>query len=516
MDNRGRYGKHIVLRADAGARLGSGHIMRCAALAGALAELGAHITLVCREGSLAALPVPLPDNIAVDEVAAAIADDPAALGARLGHADWLVVDSYHWNADLESACRSWAKRILVIDDLADRRHDTDLLLNQNPGWSRTDYDGLVPENAVCLIGPRFALLRHEFAAARPTALARRETAAAVDKVLISLGGADPSGATIACIEATAAAFRDRPNVPAVDIATGPAAHNLAEITTLLAERLPTARLLVGGESLCELMARADLMIGAGGGTMLERACLGLPSMSLVIANNQRRGTAATASGGATMMVDAIDAEPGQLVQTIASTLARLADDSETRRLMTQAAAKLCDGRGARWVAAAMTGCGPASAVPGTILRPADADDCARLLAWQSEPGARRYSRNPAVPGEEEHRAWMDRHLADPAGWFAIVETNGSSAGVLRLDACASDNSVPHFEISILIGQAHRGKGLARTALACAEALAPNTVLEAEVDPDNAPSRALFSAAGYQAADTRRYLRDTRQPGRFAA
>jgi UDP-2,4-diacetamido-2,4,6-trideoxy-beta-L-altropyranose hydrolase len=179
---------NITIRTDASTRIGLGHLVRCRTLATALRDQGATVRFICRahpghqiaalraDGlDVTALPAP-PDQEAADGDYAAwlgvpqaqdAAETIAALAAD--RPDWLIVDHYGLDVDWEQALRPHVGRILVIDDLANRRHDGDLLLDQNYAPAGTTrYQGLLPPGARTLLGPAYALLRPEYAQHRQT------------------------------------------------------------------------------------------------------------------------------------------------------------------------------------------------------------------------------------------------------------------------------------------------------------------------------------------------------------
>ena len=212
----------VYFRADASATIGSGHVMRCMTLADRIMSKGQTTHFLCRS-----LPKSLKDMLIGKGHSVTMltsAAEPDSIGtlahsAWLGvaqtqdakdcqdvigaqKADWIVVDHYALDAEWESLMRSHCGQLLVIDDLADRRHDCDILLDQNLGRRPEDYDGLVPDQALKLIGPQHALLRPEFAALRPASLARRK-GNAIEHLLISLGGFDNDNVTSKVLNALA-------------------------------------------------------------------------------------------------------------------------------------------------------------------------------------------------------------------------------------------------------------------------------------------------------------------------
>ncbi|OFW45713.1 MAG: UDP-2,4-diacetamido-2,4,6-trideoxy-beta-L-altropyranose hydrolase, partial [Acidobacteria bacterium RIFCSPLOWO2_12_FULL_67_14b] len=259
--------------------------------------------------------------------------------------DILVVDHYGLDSAFEEAARGWAKGVVVIDDLADRRHACDLLVDTAPDRTEADYAAWVPAGCRLLLGPRYALVRPRFAALRRSALARRATAHPVRRMLVSLGGTDPADVTSRALEGIA-----RSGVKAeVDVVLGRVTPHLDRVRAA-ARRVPRAtRVLSEVSDMAALMAKADLAVGAGGTTTWERCCLGLPTVLVTTARNQEHQAAALAARGAALHLgwhEEVTAEK------VAAAVARLADDGAERRRLALAAAELCDGEGAsRFVAA---------------------------------------------------------------------------------------------------------------------------------------------------------------------
>lgn len=369
-------GRTIAFRTDASLQIGTGHVMRCLALAEALAAQGARCRFVGREhgGHLLdvvesrgheALALPL-------DPLRPLAANPAPTQPRLAHAswlggdqdadaratllalagagvDWLVVDHYALDATWERALRGTCQRLLVIDDLADRDHECELLLDQNQGRRAGDYAARVPPHARVLTGPRYALLRPQFAARREASLARRRSSAgSVRRLLVSLGGIDRDNATGAVLKALLSAPDVLPADCAVTVVMGAQAPWLRDVRELAA-RLPwPTDVRVALDDMAALMAESDLAIGAAGGTSWERCCLGLPALLLVLADNQRSGARALHEAGAGHLLD----RPQQLEESLPAALAH-ASRRDVLAGMSRAAAGLCDGVGARRVLQAM-------------------------------------------------------------------------------------------------------------------------------------------------------------------
>jgi len=222
-------------------------------------------------------------------------DDAAQTKAALtdsARTDWLIVDHYGLDRSWESAMRPFVRRIMVIDDLADRPHDCDVLLDQNYYKNLEHrYEGLVPEHCLKLLGPTYALLRPEFFEARRHL---RQRDGLVRRILVFLGGGDSQNVTSKVIEAIA--LTSHPEI-VLDVVIGSTNPHHEQIAALCSLRR-NARLHIQVENMAALMALADLSIGAGGATTWERCLLGLPTLTVVFAANQEQTTIDLADTGA--------------------------------------------------------------------------------------------------------------------------------------------------------------------------------------------------------------------------
>lgn len=456
--------------------------MRCLALAEALMTDGWTVGFACSREStevMAALRTGRYDVLALGG-----GPEPAALARRWPQGcDLLIVDHYGRDATFERDCRPWAERILVIDDLADRPHDADILLDKTHGRDAADYEPLVPPQCIVLTGAMYALLRPAFTASRVGALAQRDSRCGkVGRILVCFGTSDPDNATGVALEGVRRAGLDAE----VDVVLGAKAPNLEAVRRQL-RALPRANLLVDAEDMAELMASADLAIGAGGGTSWERCCFGLPTLMVVIADNQRRVARALQEAGAVLELPP-EAAP------IAGVLVDLAADPGRLAAMSEAARALCDGTGTDRVLRAIA---VERSKDGhqVWLRPAKLDDAHTVFRWQCRPETRRHFHNPEAPTWEEHRAWFAGRVADDSQSLLMIQYRGKSAGVVRLDAVADLEGV--FEVSILIEPEHYRLGLGQAGLALLRHRFPAAELRARVLSDNRASHALFRTAGYR-------------------
>jgi UDP-2,4-diacetamido-2,4,6-trideoxy-beta-L-altropyranose hydrolase len=343
----------ILFRADASHSLGSGHVMRCLTLAKELTRRGARVLFASRPIAgnwldrivsagfpLVELPVAAKEGSLDQEVEAGVLR--AALNREGLRPDWLVVDHYRLDATWETELRSAVGRILVIDDLADRRHDCDVLLD-SALLAPERYARLVPPDCRQLLGPQFALLRPEFAEERQRQSVRGEQ---VRRIVVSFGGTDPTHETLKALQAIERL--NRPDLE-VDCVAGRHFPHLAEIRDWLASR-PRFRLCEDLPGLAPLFARADLFVGAGGGTTWERCCLGLPALVISVAENQEHGTKALAAAGAQVYLGrSQDVSAADVTRALEALLA----DAPRRASLARRAAELVDGQGAERVADAM-------------------------------------------------------------------------------------------------------------------------------------------------------------------
>jgi len=289
----------IAVRVDSSQAIGSGHLVRCRTLAEALRSRGAEVRFICRQhsGNLipwlsqAAFPVtvlPPPDRAEtlMEDYATWLGVPPTVDAAETIEAlggdrpDWLIVDHYGIDRVWEQALRPYVGQILAIDDLANRAHDCDVLLDQNLSVDGEErYRPWVPSHCRQLIGPRYALLRPEYRAYRQTLPPRTGQ---VNRVLVFFGSTDPQNMTGKVLEAL-----DSPDFSdwAIDVVVGATNPHRATIKRQVTQNL-NAVLHYPRPHLADLMAQADLAIGAGGATTWERLCLGLPALVVSIADNQ--------------------------------------------------------------------------------------------------------------------------------------------------------------------------------------------------------------------------------------
>ena len=280
---------------------------RCLVLAQALAEAGWDIAFAVRPGTVEAAPLL---SRSAFRMVLLTSDAPGQLRQQLPEGcDLLIVDSYALGEPFETACRNWAERILVIDDLANCPHDCDVLVDQTPGRFADAYVNLVPNHCKVLAGPEYALLDARF---RRQRVDRRPTQEKVSCVLVNFGSTDPLGATMLALQALHLADMRLD----VDVVVGSGNPDLASVWRMAQQLFPPARVYVDVDDMAAIVKRADLAVGAGGVGALERCCLGVPSLLVVIADNQQGNADALTRAGAVLNM-------GPLTSLVATQLARV-------------------------------------------------------------------------------------------------------------------------------------------------------------------------------------------------
>ena len=479
--------------------------MRCRTLARELRRRGAEITFLCRrqpgdliellEQEFQVLSLPEQQLVSCEELAGRAlyaawlgcsqqrdaADCLAALEqAGINNAHWLVVDHYGLDASWEVAMGAGLgseppPQLLVIDDLADRPHICDVLLDQNFFGEATErrYQGLVPQQCRQLLGPHYALLGPEYALLHPLVPPRTE----LRRVLVFFGGVDPDNCTGEAIKALMA-----PELAylAVDVVLGLQCPHRQEVETLVAKR-PRTTLHGPQPSLAGLIARADLAIGAGGATTWERACLGLPSVVVPIAVNQLPFSEALAAAGLIYLLPDLADLAGKLAAIAPHLLAQ-----------SKKCHGLTDGWGAQRLSTTLLG------VEGPLkLRKVWRAHENLLLRWANDPQVRERSFSSDRITAEAHHNWFKEGI-DSADrlQFIAVDATGCPLGQVRFDRIDDGEITPIAEIDISVDRSAQGRGVGSELLGLALAALEEhwgceIAAQADVLETNHASRALF-------------------------
>lgn len=268
---------NVIIRTDASISIGSGHVMRCLTIAKELQKRGCQVQFYMKELS--------------GHLIEYVMEQGFSNVQEMQVADLCIIDHYEIDREWENTIRPFVRKIMVIDDLANRVHDCDLLLDQNVAHSyETRYDMLVPNHCVKLLGPKYLIMRYEFLKAR---LQMKERSGEVKHLLLFMGGTDPTLETLKVLKALELTST---NFEQIDVVVGNGNVHKEDIENICRKKGYIYHCQI--DYMAKLMTKADFSIGAGGSTTWERCYVGLPSSSTIVANNQRIATEMAASLGA--------------------------------------------------------------------------------------------------------------------------------------------------------------------------------------------------------------------------
>ncbi|HEX2210470.1 MAG TPA: UDP-2,4-diacetamido-2,4,6-trideoxy-beta-L-altropyranose hydrolase [Longimicrobium sp.] len=486
----------LVVRADATPAVGAGHFMRCLALAEGCVARGGDATFVTRCGSEALLARAKAAGVIVDllPLEGSVEEEMEALRAAVSRpperrrARWVVLDGYGYGPEYQRAVREMGARTLVLDDTAHQpAYETDVLLNQNLDATHREYP--VQPGTVLLLGTRFALLRREFL---PWGVAERPVRRTAERILVTLGGADPGNQTPGVLEGIA---RAGISMEEVRVMVGPANPHRAPLEAWIASSDLPVTLLDGGPRMPEQMAWADLAVSASGSTSWELSFMGVPSILVTAAENQAAIARGLDALGAARSIGAV-ADP----DAIAAAVKELAADREARRTMGARGRELVDGRGVERVLNVLGTLSAGASGNRIILRRAAPADALDLLRIANDPGVRANAFNPHPIPLESHLRWYARKLesADTAIW--VIELAGVVAAHVRYDRMEDGETA---EIGYAVSSAFRGMGLGTRILeltwrmAC-QVLGVSAVRGVVIQGNTASVRA-FEKAGFRGA-----------------
>jgi UDP-2,4-diacetamido-2,4,6-trideoxy-beta-L-altropyranose hydrolase len=495
----------IVFRTDSSVKMGSGHLIRCLALAEEIKSNGWEITFISRahSGNLNSLiskkglkVVELPksrfeksakrtswaDNYeewlglsqgqdAKDTIKAIEAEPP----------EWLIVDHYSLDEKWEKSIRAYVKNIMVIDDLANRYHDCDILLDQNWFENMNRYDGLVSSNCTQLLGPKYALLRPEFAKARKKLKPHNGD---VKRIFVFFGGSDPHNLTSMALRALS-----EPELAhlKIDIVIGENNIHRDEIQKLTEYRKLT-HLHVQVDSMAAIMVKADLAIGAGGVNTWERMCIGLPALVISIAENQDvllddlvKNCYTNFLGNITN-VDKFDIKKGIL--DIIGDRSLIKDQS----IKTY---KLLDGSGSRKVTDWLIG--DLSNLQFKVTNTTE-KDMELYWIWANDKQVRNNALNKERITWEQHVKWFQRKLENKNCSLYLILADKKPIGQVRFE-----KERDYARISYSIASQFRGKKLGKKILRLAiHEYQKNNIIKmcGEVLPNNIASEKTFESLGF--------------------
>lgn len=425
----------------------------------------------------------LPANSASSQISQeADADETIeALGSL--RPSWLVVDSYNLDEKFEKKLREYVEKIAVIEDLANRRHDCDLLLDQNCS-DRMDetFKPLVPVSCNFLIGPKYAMISSVFAKIREVSLTSR---AELKRVFVFCGGADPKNLTKLVLDALNG---DEFDEIKIDVVVGAQNHNFS------AEKPERKKLNItfhpSGNDFAKIMSKADLAIGAGGTTTWERMCLGVPSIVVSIAENQVPTCEKLGREG---LIQYLGKQTEVTKESVARVVREFLKTPTELSVVSIKSQILVDGKGCMRVAEAMC----PSSESELKVRLATKDDCVDYFNWANDPLVREQSLNSAVIEWDEHQKWFSEKISSSMSEMYVVEASGLPVGQVRFELVAET-----AEINYSLDELVRGRSWAATAVDLAINAFRNrsaVPLRAFVKNQNISSRSTFFKLGFAEA-----------------
>lgn len=399
---------------------------------------------------------------------------------ELGRTDLLIVDHYALDDRWEQSLKSEVGKIMVIDDLANRKHDCNFLLDAN-FFERDSgrYDNILPSDCVIFTGPKYALLRSEF---REILLKKPVVDREEFRIVISFGGSDPTGETLKVLKAVKkSSLQD----VFIDVIVG-AWNKQREQIELLCAEIPGATYFYNVNNMASLMAGATLYVGAGGTTTWERCCMSLPGIVIATAENQVPVSIAMAQKGAQIYLGQATEVTGNYV---IESILFLKNNIWIRNSLAGVCGALVDGLGVERIVRRIV-------QRSIVLREAGAADSETLFQWRNALEVRRNSFNVDPIDWKAHADWYSATLLNPNRVLLIGMENNKAIGVLRydLDNCKA-------VVSIYLAPGQHGKGYGEQLLAAgnewmAAHYAHITTLEAEMRPDNEASTKIFERAGF--------------------
>ena len=467
----------LLICADASPEIGMGHVMRTLALA--QAWRAAHGRAVFST----AAPAPLLARLRSEGFEVAERNAPVRSAAEwlpvaaACAPDWIVLDGYAFDVDFSCALRCAGYRVLQVDDyLHQPAYEADILLNTCFGVEPERY--AINPDARLLLGPRYALLRQDFAARRPPP---RDFSGSPLRVLVTMGGADPGNVTLAVLRSLAGLRL--PDVR-ISVLMGPVNPH-REVVRKFLESAPLAAMWLENVSdmAKTLFEDTDFVVSSASSTCFEIAYAGLPFAAIQTADNQRLMAEALERSGAAIVLPA--REPEVWAQRLRQVLG---DRSRLRQMAAQTAFE--DGQGARRVASEMK----SRLIRLRPAAPADRDD---LFAWRNHPSVRKYSRDAGEIPYAAHCRWFARALDDAARHVLVAEVGKRALGVLRFD---EDRAGQTAEISIYLTPDMQGQGwgdaLLLAGIDWCRAHLELRGLTAEILPGNERSATIFARAGF--------------------
>ena len=467
--------------------MGTGHLMRCLALAQAWKDAGGKVTFItaCQNEDL--LQRLREEEFDIHLLARSYPDTSDWAYTKdilAAHPDaWVVLDGYHFDEVYQQRVKEGGHRLLVIDDIAHLKHYyADIVLNQNLHTEQLHYS--CESYTRLLLGTQYVLLRREFLAWRGW---KREIPEVARRVLVTLGSSDPENYTLKVIQALQKV--DVADLEATVVIGASNPHVEVLEAAIRQSRIPT-RLIQNATNMPELMAWADVAASSAGTTTWELLFLSIPTLFLVLADNQHYTAEQIES-------QEVGKSLGQAenitVQSLAESIASLAKDFNLRAKMSKNARQIVDGQGTQ----RLINFTQETRAYRLKLRPATLEDCHLLWEWRNDPLVRATSFSSNPISWDEHVNWLQRKFVDrDCLLYIVTDEQGKPVGQVRFDIDPEGSA----EVDVSIDARERDKGYGSTALklACQCILQEHNIRKvlAHIKEENKASISAFTEAGF--------------------
>ena len=491
----------VVIRADSSTLIGGGHIYRCLTLADTLKGNGYQVHFICQEapGHLCNLIEQQGFGLNLLPPAEPINERRDALLCReiiesfVEPVSFIIVDHYRlaarWHRQLAPLCPS----IAVIDDLANRVLDCDLIFDQSSG--RQEHEYALLEGSDCqtvLTGAELALLRPQFAELREDARKKRNETEHIHTVLVALSATDPDNITEQVL-LLLSLYTPARNWHIHVVLTDGAGH-LDSVRQHIEQSALDISLHVNVKDMAKLILASDIAIAAAGTSMLERCCLGLPSLIVVLADNQQHIANHIKQSGNVIAVLDREALPTVMLKT----LDEFIDNPARYGRVVNKAFATCDGSGVNVLCRELH-----SLEPRQHLKKVTQAHRQLLFDWQQDTRTREFSRDPEPPTWEQHVDWFARTVGNPDIHFYLIIKQNQPCGYVRIHP-KTEQDIEGFEVSIALAPGSHGRGIGHQALMTLGQLHAEKDLLAYIEPQNTASIKAFTRSGYLAIEDNWY------------
>jgi UDP-2,4-diacetamido-2,4,6-trideoxy-beta-L-altropyranose hydrolase len=472
----------LLIRADASVAIGTGHVMRCIALAQAWQDAGGRAVFAMAEATPAVRARIAAEACEIAEISSSSGTAEDAIQtialAEQKNCEWIVVDGYHFGADYQRALKAAGFKLTVLDDYGHAQHYcADFVLNQNVSASKLLYESR-DEKTQLLLGPRYCLLRREFLKWRDW---RREIAPKGHRVLVTMGGSDPANVTARVMDALSLVKINDLEAIVVIGGSNPYADSM-QLSDRVDKKISLRRDVT---NMAELMAWADVAVSSAGTTCWELCLLALPSLLIDVAENQ---SALARELGRLRYAIHLGAPSELSTEQIAGQVEKLLGSEEMRRSLSIRYRELVDGLGAQRVVAAMRA--------NLRLHLAREDDCRLLWEWANDPQVRANAFSSEPIPWEQHKVWFAGKMKDPNCQILIAEDcEDRPVGQFRVDWRSDQEG----DISVSVASEFRGTGNGSVLIDSGSNRAfveKGARLHAYVKVENQASKRAFERAGF--------------------